>query len=93
MFNYINKFNLTFIKKDNYLTMYIVFAYTLLFFSIGENIVNIEFNKNLLKEGVFTDWFLFNQNAIRIAPPLVIENDQIQWVCSKILQVLDRYHF
>jgi len=49
MFNYINKFNLTFIKKDNYLTMYIVFAYTLLFFSIGENIVNIEFNKNLLK--------------------------------------------
>ena len=60
---------------------------------IDNRIDIIEFNKNLLKEGVFTDWFLFNQNAIRIAPPLVIENDQIQWVCSKILQVLDRYHF
>ena len=49
MFNYFNKFNLTIIKKVNYLTMYIIFAYTLLFFSIGENIVNIDLNRNLLK--------------------------------------------
>ena len=60
---------------------------------IDERIEIIEFNKALLEEGVFTDWFLFNQNAIRIAPPLIIEKEQIQWTCSKIIQVLDRYQF
>ncbi len=53
----------------------------------------IDFNKQLLNEGVFTDWFLFNQNAIRIAPPLIIEMHQIKTVCEAIIRVLDRYTF
>jgi len=53
----------------------------------------IAFNQRLLAEGIFTDWFLFNQNAIRIAPPLIIEMEQIRHACGIILNVLDRYSF
>lgn len=49
----------------------------------------IEFNKALLRSGVFTDWFLFTMNAIRIAPPLIITEEQINQVCSTILGQLD----
>src|SRR6202034_2810081 len=37
---------------------------------------NFEFNKKiidaLIEKGVFTDWFLFAANCLRIAPPLTI---------------------
>lgn len=60
---------------------------------IDKRIDIIEFNRHLLAEGVFTDWFLFNQNAIRIAPPLIMESTQIVEICEKIKKVLDRYTF
>ena len=31
----------------------------------------------LLKEGVFTDWFLFASECLRIVPPLIISEDEI----------------
>ena len=49
----------------------------------------VEFNRALLEAGVFTDWFLFNMNAIRIAPPLVITDEQILQTCESILKNLD----
>ncbi len=38
---------------------------------------------------VFTDWFLFAPNCLRIAPPLTISNDEIKIACDKILNVLN----
>jgi acetylornithine/succinyldiaminopimelate/putrescine aminotransferase len=32
--------------------------------------------------GLITDWFLFCDDAIRIAPPLIITNDQIKLACD-----------
>ena len=58
---------------------------------LNKNINIIEFNKKLLAKGVFTDWFLFNMNAIRIAPPLIISLDEIKWVCQMIIDSLNEY--
>jgi acetylornithine/succinyldiaminopimelate/putrescine aminotransferase len=43
-----------------------------------------------IEEGVIVDWFLFCDDAMRIAPPLTITSDQIKEVCDIILRVLDR---
>ena len=58
---------------------------------LDESIDIIEFNKLLLGKGVFTDWFLFNMNAIRIAPPLIINEEQVNAVCDAILSSLSEY--
>lgn len=43
-----------------------------------------------LKKGLITDWFLFNSRALRIAPPLIIGEEEIRWACGVILEGLDR---
>lgn len=43
----------------------------------------------LLQEGVFTDWFLFAPEALRIVPPLNIEDEDIILACKKILNAID----
>jgi acetylornithine/succinyldiaminopimelate/putrescine aminotransferase len=43
----------------------------------------------LLKEGVFSDWFLFAPEAMRIVPPLTITAEEIENSCSVIRKVLD----
>ncbi|MEQ6121289.1 aspartate aminotransferase family protein [Reichenbachiella sp. MALMAid0571] len=45
--------------------------------------------KNLLDLGVLSDWFLFCDNSMRIAPPLIISNEEIKKACNKILQAID----
>lgn len=44
---------------------------------------------HLLELGYLTDWFLFCDNSMRIAPPLIIEEEEIKKACSAILQALD----
>jgi putrescine aminotransferase len=39
--------------------------------------------------GVVTDWFLFCDNSMRIAPPLTISGDEIQTACEIILQAVN----
>ena len=39
--------------------------------------------------GVITDWFLFCDNSMRIAPPLIITDAQIREACSVILESID----
>jgi acetylornithine/succinyldiaminopimelate/putrescine aminotransferase len=39
--------------------------------------------------GVITDWFLFCDDSMRIAPPLTITTEQIQEACELILQAID----
>ncbi|GAB3988845.1 aspartate aminotransferase family protein [Spirosoma daeguense] len=38
------------------------------------------------RPGVITDWFLFCDNSMRIAPPLIITEDQIREACAVILE-------
>jgi acetylornithine/succinyldiaminopimelate/putrescine aminotransferase len=38
-----------------------------------------------IEHGVITDWFLFRDNSMRIAPPLIITEDQIRDACAVIL--------
>jgi acetylornithine/N-succinyldiaminopimelate aminotransferase len=42
-----------------------------------------------IKRGVITDWFLFCDNSMRIAPPLVITEAQIREACDIILEAID----
>lgn len=41
--------------------------------------------------GVVTDWFLFNDKSLRIAPPLTITKDEIKKACGIILQAINSF--
>ena len=42
-----------------------------------------------IEKGVITDWFLFCDNSMRIAPPLIITDEEIVLACKVILSVID----
>jgi len=42
-----------------------------------------------LRNGLFTDWFLFASNALRIAPPLTISEREIEEACGILLRSID----
>jgi len=42
-----------------------------------------------IARGVFTDWFLFAAASMRLAPPLIITEDEINRACDIILAVCD----
>ena len=54
---------------------------------------NFEQNKAIIDRcianGVITDWFLFADNRLRIAPPLIISEAQIEQACAIILQSIE----
>ncbi len=41
-----------------------------------------------IENGVITDWFLFAPNCLRIAPPLIIKEEEIMQVCNVIRSCL-----
>ncbi len=41
-----------------------------------------------IENGVITDWFLFNDKCLRIAPPLVISNEEILFACNVIMNAI-----
>ena len=45
--------------------------------------------RKCLDGGVFTDWFLFASDCIRIAPPLTITPDEIREACKCIVDCLN----
>lgn len=45
----------------------------------------------LLERKLFTDWFLFEVNAIRISPPLTISESEIHQACDIILETLNSF--
>ncbi len=55
---------------------------------------SFEMNKKiidaLIDQGVFTDWFLFASNCLRIVPPLTITKDEITQACEKMISVLNK---
>ena len=42
-----------------------------------------------IAKGVFTDWFLFASHCMRLAPPLIITEEEIRTACSIILGCCD----
>lgn len=44
--------------------------------------------KECLKKGLFSDWFLFAANCIRVAPPLTISEAEIKEACAIIMDSL-----
>ena len=54
---------------------------------------NEEFCKKViekcLKKGIIVDWFLFCPTAMRIAPPLIIKENEIKLACSVIMSAIN----
>lgn len=42
-----------------------------------------------IENGVITDWFLFNDRSLRIAPPLTITLEEIRFACEVIVEALE----
>ncbi|PWT77374.1 MAG: aspartate aminotransferase family protein [Bacteroidetes bacterium] len=55
---------------------------------------NFEINKKIIDacidRGVLVDWFLFAPQCLRIAPPLIISEEQIEQACNTILDCCQR---
>ncbi len=43
---------------------------------------------NCVKSGLLIDWFLYSENKIRLAPPLIIDNEAIEKISGIILENL-----
>jgi acetylornithine/succinyldiaminopimelate/putrescine aminotransferase len=56
------------------------------FESFDENKLIID---RLIEKGIVTDWFLFAPNCLRIAPPLIISDEQTREACKIIIETLD----
>jgi len=56
---------------------------------------NFDINKKIIDRcianGVIVDWFLHCSNSMRIAPPLIITNDEIKKACEVILEAINFY--
>lgn len=46
-------------------------------------------SKRCVENGVITDWFLHCETALRIAPPLVITEEEIRKACTIILEAIN----
>jgi acetylornithine/succinyldiaminopimelate/putrescine aminotransferase len=53
-------------------------------FEANRKIINV-----LIGKGIFTDWFLFASNCLRIVPPLTISTDEINTACEILNNCLD----
>lgn len=45
--------------------------------------------KSCIKKGIISDWFLFAPHCVRIAPPLIISDEEIVWVCKELIGLLN----
>jgi len=56
---------------------------------------SFELNKKIIdrciEHGVIVDWFLHCSNSMRIAPPLIITDEEIKHACEVILEAINYY--
>ncbi len=52
--------------------------------------INFEVIKQCLLNGIITDWFLFNANAMRICPPLTIDFNLLKTTLAKIKNIINQ---
>lgn len=54
---------------------------------------NFEINKKIIDaciaDGLISDWFLHCSNSMRLAPPLIITEEEIEWACGIILKNIE----
>ncbi|TAM94946.1 MAG: aspartate aminotransferase family protein, partial [Chitinophagaceae bacterium] len=54
---------------------------------------SFEMNKKIIdkciEKGILTDWFLFSPQSMRLAPPLIITEEQITAACKTILEAVE----
>jgi acetylornithine/succinyldiaminopimelate/putrescine aminotransferase len=54
---------------------------------------SFEQNKKIIdkciEKGVITDWFLFNKHSMRIAPPLIITEKEIEFACQIMIECIE----
>lgn len=48
------------------------------------NVINYSY-----EHGLIIDWFLYNTNALRIAPPLITTKEDIEHICDILIKALD----
>jgi acetylornithine/succinyldiaminopimelate/putrescine aminotransferase len=53
---------------------------------------NLKVIQYCMEAGLITDWFLFANNKIRIAPPLTITNEEILHACSIIVESINKVY-
>jgi acetylornithine/N-succinyldiaminopimelate aminotransferase len=57
---------------------------------------NFDVNKKIIdrciENGVVVDWFLHCGNSMRIAPPLIIAQDEIRTACKIIIEAIDHFN-
>ncbi len=41
------------------------------------------------KEGLLVDWFLFNDRSLRLAPPIIISDEEVDILCEKMSRAID----
>lgn len=54
----------------------------------GDEKFNMEVIHRCINAGVITDWFLFNPQSMRIAPPLTITDAELKKACQVILSAI-----
>jgi acetylornithine/N-succinyldiaminopimelate aminotransferase len=62
---------------------------------LAAELESFELNKKIIDRciahGIITDWFLHCSNSMRIAPPLIITEQQIRDACEMILEAVNFY--
>ncbi|MFT7588290.1 MAG: acetylornithine/succinyldiaminopimelate/putrescine aminotransferase [Limisphaerales bacterium] len=62
-------------------------------FLMAVEFADFELNKTIIdlciEKGVLTDWFLYADNCLRIAPPLLITEKQVDEACRVILESIE----
>jgi acetylornithine/succinyldiaminopimelate/putrescine aminotransferase len=51
----------------------------------GDETLNMQTISKCIKAGIITDWFLFNSKSMRIAPPLIISDEELIKACEIIV--------
>lgn len=41
-----------------------------------------------IEMGMITDWFLFAPQSLRFAPPLIISDEELVWVCERVVEAM-----
>lgn len=51
--------------------------------------LNFKIIETCVKNGLIVDWFLFNSHSMRIAPPLIITDEEIKKACNIIIKSIN----
>lgn len=55
---------------------------------MGNEALNMQLIQKCVEDGIITDWFLFNSHSMRIAPPLIITEEELISACRLIIKNL-----